>query len=202
MRFLPLVAILLLVSRSASAQEEPEPSPEPLLQPEPTPVASPPPPEEEARPVMSEGRTLVSLYNSGFNWGIAPGVVVRDGDAGFYLGVSIGYGVDLGPVIVVPGVRGAGYFTDPNVFLGMPTMKLVLPIDRFAPFVQGGIGFGHVARDSGEAIPAKSGVALSGGGGFMVHFPRIAFGAEAAYTVVTGTDFKGISVGPILALGF
>lgn len=198
MRFLPLVATLLLAS-TAAAQEDGQP--EPLLT-EPTPVVAPPPEPEEARPVMSEGRTLVSLYNSGFQWGISPGVVIRDGDAGFFLGVNVGYGVDLGSVIVVPGVRGAGYFTDPNVFLGMPSVKLVLPLDRFAPFVQGGVGFGHVARDSGLAIPAASGVALSGGGGFMVHFPRIAFGAEAAYTVVTGTDFKGISVGPILALGF
>src|SRR5690348_8028396 len=76
---------------------EPEPSspppPEPLepAPPPPGPTAPPPPPEpiantpvrsapevvpsgEEPQPEMSEGRRLVSAYNSGFQWGIAPGV--------------------------------------------------------------------------------------------------------------------------------
>jgi hypothetical protein len=150
---------------------------------------------------MSEGRLLVSLYNSGFQWGIAPGVVFRDGDAGFFLGIRLGYGFDLGPVIAVPGVRLAGYFLDPNAYVGMPTFKLVVPIDRFAPFIEGGAGVGHLTSD-GARTPAKTGVALMGGGGFMIHFTRIAFGAEASYQVITGTDFKGFGVGPILAIGF
>lgn len=160
------------------------------------PVASPTeaPPEEEER--MSEGRMLVSMYNSGFQWGISPGVVFASGKAGFFLGLRFGYGFDTGPVIVVPGIRIAGYFTDPNVYVGMPTLKLVLPIDRFAPFVEGGAGLGHVTD------PSKSGFAWMGGGGFMIHFTRIAFGAEASYQKIAGTNFSGISVGPILAIGF
>ena len=156
----------------------------------------------EPRPVMSEGRTLVSLYNTGFQWGVSPGVVFHDGDAGFYLGLRLGYGVDLDTIIVVPGVRLAGYFLDPNVYVGMPMLKLVLPVGRFAPFVEGGVGYGHVAADDTNQVSAQNGLALLGGGGFMIHFPRVAFGAEAQYQVVTGTDFKGVGVGPILAIGF
>lgn len=149
---------------------------------------------------MSEGRALVSAYNSGFQWGIAPGVVFTDGRAGFALGVRVGYGFDLGPLILVPGVRLSGYFTDPNVYVGMPTLKLVFPIDRFAPFLEGGTGVGHVSADG--PVSAETGVALLGGGGFMIHFPRFAFGAEASYQIITGTDFQGFGVGPIIAIGF
>jgi hypothetical protein len=206
----------VLASTSAHAQAGPtepenpsEPSPTTEPSAPPTPVAPPPqvqaeqtsgpevlPPKEETEPRMSEGRMLVSLYNSGFQWGISPGIVFSSGKTGFFLGVRFGYGFDTGPVILVPGIRLAGYFTDPNVYIGMPTFKLVLPIDRFAPFVEGGAGFGYVTE------PSKSGFAWMGGGGFMIHFTRVAFGAEASYQKIAGTDFSGISVGPILAIGF
>ncbi|MDF2694706.1 MAG: hypothetical protein K0S65_3089 [Labilithrix sp.] len=181
------------------------PEPEPT-EPVPAPTRlNPVPPEpattEEAPPPMSEGRMLVSLYNSGFQWGISPGVIISDGKAGFALGLRFGYGFDTGPVILVPGIRLAGYFIDPNVYLGMPTFKLVLPIDRFAPFIEGGAGVGHVSAGD-PPNDAATGAALMGGGGFMIHFSRVAFGAEASYQVVTGTDFKGFGVGPILAIGF
>ncbi|MBX3258383.1 MAG: hypothetical protein KF782_01615 [Labilithrix sp.] len=191
------------------AEAPPEPTPEPEAPPPPPPVAVEPPPPEVApvtlRPEdipepMSEGRTLVSLYNSGFQWGIAPGVVFSRGKAGFALGLRFGYGFDLDSVILVPGVRLAGYFVDPNVYLGMPTFKIVLPIDRFAPFVEGGVGAGHVEGDA--AAGSATGAALMGGGGFMIHFRPIAIGVEASYQVITGTRFKGFGVGPILALGF
>jgi hypothetical protein len=146
---------------------------------------------------MSEGRMLVSLYNSGFQWGIAPGVVFVSGKAGFFLGLRFGYGIDTGSVILVPGVRLAGFFIDPNVYTGVPVMKLVLPIDRFAPFVEAGAGVGHVSD------PSHTGAALHLGGGFMVHPTRsFAIGAEANYQAITGTGFRGFGVGPILALGF
>ena len=143
---------------------------------------------------------LVSLYNSGFQWGISPGVVFSSDKASFAIGVSFGYGIDIDTVILVPGVRLSAYFTDPNVYVGMPTFKVVLPIDRFAPFVEAGAGFGHVEGDS--SVSAKNGAALMGGGGFMIHFRPVAFGAEASYQAITGTSFKGWGIGPILALGF
>ena len=202
------VATLLFAFRAA-AQDEPPVEPSPVEPPlvEPPLVESAPPPVgtlegQEPRPVMSEGRTLVSLYNAGFQWGVSPGVVFHDGDAGFYLGLRLGYGFDLDTIIVVPGVRLAGYFLDPNVYVGMPVLKVVLPFGRFAPFVEGGVGYGHVSADDTNQVGSQNGLALLGGGGFMIHFPRIAFGAEAQYQVVTGTGFKGVGVGPILAIGF
>lgn len=210
-----LIAAAAFARPSRARSAEPLPAPEdepssPAVDPEPpssSPIApsepivtSPPPRAPEPIAVSdappSEGRLLVSLYNSGFQWGIAPGVIVSRGNVGFALGLRLGYGFDIGSVILVPGARVAAYFVDPNVYLGMPTFKVVLPIDRFAPFVEGGVGIGHVDD------PAKTGTALMAGGGFMIHFPRFAFGAEASYQAIAGTGFKGFGVGPILAFGF
>lgn len=196
-----------------SAPQEPAPpatpappsSPPPIAPPDeptPAPIVAPPPPaeEEEPEPRMSEGRAIVVAWNTGFQWGLAPGVVFASGRAGFSLGVRLGYGIDTGTVIVVPGVRLSATFLDPNIYQGMPVGKLVLPIDRFAPFVEGGAGLGHIA---GSGSPSATGAALYVGGGFMIHFTRsFALGAEASYQTITGTGFKGFGVGPIIAFAF
>jgi hypothetical protein len=50
---------------------------------------------------------------------------------------------------------------------------------------------------------SQTGAALSGGGGFMIHFTRsFALGAEATYQVITGTEFRGVAIGPIIAFAF
>lgn len=144
---------------------------------------------------MSEGRMLVHVREEGFQWGLSPGVVLVNGEAGFALGARFGYGFDLGSVILVPGIRLSAYFTDPSVYIGMPDFKVAFPIDRFEPFVEGGVGVGHVTD------PSKTGAALFGGGGFMIHFRPIAFGAAVSYQTITGTKFHGIGIGPILAIG-
>jgi hypothetical protein len=163
------------------------------------PLGEPPPPApEEPHEEMSEGRRIVSDWNSGFQWGISPGVAFSGGKAGFVLGARVGYGFDTGSVILVPGVHGSAYFLDPTVVLGMPVLRVVMPLNRFAPFVEGGAGVGHVGGSG-----AKTGAALSVGGGFMLHFTRsFALGAEITYQTITGTPFKGVSVGPIIAFAF
>jgi hypothetical protein len=195
------------------------PSADPLAQPPSTPPPSEPPPtldpvapspraeaapavsEREEEPAMSEGRRIVVAWNTGFQWGLAPGVFFSRGEASFALGLRFGYGFDTGTFIVVPGVRLAGYFSTPGVYLGMPVMKLVLPIDRFAPFLEAGAGIGYVG--AGDTTASQTGLAVRGGGGFMVHFTmKFGLGVEANYQVVTGTDFKGFGIGPIIALAF
>ena len=122
------------------------------------------------------------------------------GEAGFALGLSFGYGIDFDSVILVPGVHLTALFTDPNVYYGMPVVKLLIPIDRFAPFIEGGGGVGFV--DGSNGADGKTGAAIMGGGGFEVYFRHFAIGAEANYTTITGTSFHGIGIGPILAIGF
>jgi hypothetical protein len=95
-------------------------------------------------------------------------------------------------------VHASGYFLDPTVIIGMPVFRVVLPLNRFAPFVEGGAGVGHVGGPSPD-----TGLALAGGGGFMIHFTRsFALGAEATYTTITGTEFRGLAIGPIIAFAF
>lgn len=157
--------------------------------------------EGEEEPAMSEGRRIVVAWNTGFQWGLAPGVIVSGGKASFALGLRFGYGFDTGTFILVPGLRLAGFFSSPSVYLGMPVMKVVLPIDRFAPFLEAGAGIGYIS--SGDSTGAHTGLAVLGGGGFMVHFTmRFGIGVEANYQVITGTEFKGFGIGPIIAFAF
>jgi len=181
---------------TAFAQAEPPPPPEEV---EPTVEEPPPPPPPPPR--MSEGRRIVVAYNAGFHWSIAPGVVFGGEKAAFYLGLRFGYGIDTGSVIVVPGMLAAGYFTDPAVFTGVPLLRLVYPIDRFAPFVEGGAGFGHVAAKNG--VNPEDGLAVLAGAGFMIHFsPLFGLGIEGSWQAITGTDFHAFGIGPVLAIGF
>jgi len=165
-------------------------------------TATPVPPKKpQEHYEMSEGRMLVSLYNSGFQWGISPGIAFANDKTGFTLGLNVGYGFDRGPVILVPGVRLSGWFLDPMVFMGMPTLKAVIPFDRFAPFVEVGAGPGHITKS--DTSPSSTGLAVMGGVGFMIHFTQnFAAGAHGSYTVISGTDFSALAVGPILAIGF
>lgn len=187
---------------SPPASSEPPPSPPPATTPPPTTPTydrEPPPPDssEPAPEPVSEGKLIVLAYNTGFQWSLSPGVIFSGGKAGFAFGARFGYGIETGPVILVPGVKLDGYFLDPNVYVGMPMLKVVLPIDRFAPFVEGGGGVGHVTD------PAKTGLALFGGVGFMIHpSASFAIGAEGTYQAILGTDFSGFGIGPIIAIAF
>ncbi len=196
------MSLLALLPLFALAQGEPtEPLPPPdatppppaVPEPAPTEPAPPPPPEE------SEGRRIVSAYNSGFQWGLVPGVAFDSGGtAAFFLGLRLGYGFDTGTAILVPGVELSAYFFQPSLYIGMPVLKIVYPVDRFAPFVEGGAGVGYISSD-----PSQTGVALMGGGGFMLHPSwNFGIGAEATYQAITGTGFRGFGIGPILAIGF
>jgi hypothetical protein len=229
---LALARVAAAQSTDPSSEQPPlPPSTDPLSEPPSPPPNEPPPalPPDVSPPVrgeaaprreprqssdptagepeqMSEGRRIVVAYNTGFQWGLAPGVVFTGGNASFFLGVRFGYGFDTGKVIVVPGVKLSAYFTDPNAYIGMPVMKLVYPIDRFAPFIEGGAGVGYIAGfnvDSRTSVAPQTGLALLVGGGFMLHFSwKFGLGIEANYQTVTGTDFHGFGIGPILALAF
>lgn len=197
------------LSEPPPAPSEPTPDLSPPMLDERAPPSDPRPPSDpstaEPEP-MSEGRRIVVAYSTGYQWGLMPGVVFSGGNASFFLGLRFGYGIDTGKVILVPGVKLSAYFTDPNVYLGTPVMKLIYPIDRFAPFIEGGAGVGYVAAydvDSRTSVDAKTGVALLAGGGFMLYFSwKFGLGVEANYQTVTGTDFHGFGIGPVLALGF
>ncbi len=142
-------------------------------------------------------RELVVRHYTGLRWSIAPGAVFRSGKAGFSLAGRLEYGVDTGSVIVMPGVSLAGYFLDPNVYVGMPTVELILPLGPFAPFVEGGAGVGAVTQ------PSQTSLAVFGGGGFVLHpTPSFVLGLEVGYETILGTDFRVIILGPIFAFSF
>jgi hypothetical protein len=137
--------------------------------------------------------------NTGLHWGIGPVILIPPGDRplGGGLDLDIRYGIGADPVVIAPGVRFAGYLQSRQVIaFGMPTARVTLPVGPLAPFVVGGVGPGYTSAEE------KGGVALLGGGGLMVHVgPVLALGAEASYQVITGTDFKTLTIGPSIMIG-
>jgi hypothetical protein len=147
------------------------------------------------------GRDLVVAYNTGFRFSIAPGIFIPvNGErVGFSITGDFRYGFDLGPVVLAPGVRLAGYFpSDATILAALATTRLVIPAGPVGPYVLGGLGPGWVSEPDSEV-----GLAWMAGGGFMWHVStRFGIGAEATYQAITGTPFKALFVGPSFLIGF
>ncbi|MDB4973656.1 MAG: hypothetical protein JWN48_1997 [Myxococcaceae bacterium] len=152
-----------------------------------------------AQPRPPSSRDVVFAYNTGSRFSIAPGIFVpAHGDrVGFSVAGDYRYGFELGPTILAPGVRLAGFFPSGFVALtGLATGRLTVPIGPVGPYLMGGVGPGWVSK------PSEAGAALLGGGGLMVYIGRsFAIGAEATYLTIAGTGFRALFVGPSLLLG-
>ena len=154
--------------------------------------------QEALRPPTA--RETVVAYNVGPRFSIAPGIFLPHGDGGvgFSLAGDFRYGYELGPVVLAPGVRLAGYFPSGYVALSaLGTARLTVPMGPVGPYIMAGAGPGYVTK------PSEAGLAFMAGGGLMIYIGRsFAFGAEAAYLGITGTGFRALFIGPSLLLGF
>jgi len=133
---------------------------------------------------------------------IAPGVFIpSSGSAGFALGVEGGYGFDLGPVIVTPGLAFQGdWSSDWNVYTGLAGVRVTFPLGNFGPFVEGALGYGHVG---GPFQYSSGGLAVRGGAGFIVFFGQsFALGLLVRYDAIIDTPFKGWTIAPTILLTF
>jgi hypothetical protein len=138
--------------------------------------------------------------NRGLKIGVGPTLLFPLHDNGPYGGgltLDGRYGIQAGATVLSPGGRLSGYIISNRlVGMAMPTFRITLPVGPLAPFILGGVGVGGLTNDS------ETGVALLGGGGMMIHIARIfAFGAEASYEVITGTELKTLTIGPAIAIG-
>jgi hypothetical protein len=175
--FAALVVTSLLCARAA-AQDE---------------AAFAPPPQPRSK------RDIVVAYNTGLRFSIAPGVFIPlHGPAGFSISGDVRYGIEIGPVIVAPGIKLAGYFpSDLTILAGFATARVTWPLGPVGPYVLGGLGPGWVSS------PSNVGLAWLAGGGLMVYIgDRFGIGAEATYQAITGTNFQALFVGPSLLLAF
>jgi hypothetical protein len=148
--------------------------------------------EQEEGPAMQANR--------GFRVGFGPTLLLPLRNGGPYGGgltLDARYGIKLGPTVLAPGGRLAGYLLSSR-FIGtaMPIVRFTVPIGPLAPFVMGGVGAGFLSNDS------QSGLALLGGGGLMIHLGRVfAFGAEITYETISNTEFQTVAIGPAIAFG-
>jgi len=145
--------------------------------------------------------------NRGLQSTFGPSLLIpTDGDDSYGGGLELGlrYGMKVGPTILAPGGRVAGYY-QPKRLVGdvMPTIRWTIPLGPLAPFLEAGVGAGAATN------PGRGGVAILAGGGLMIHFGNVlGLGARAAYETIPGTAGEGkprfsvLSVGPMLQLGF
>jgi hypothetical protein len=151
--------------------------------------------------VRGQEESLVRRYSVGPRFTVAPGVFIPSrGSAGFSLGLEGGYGFDLGPVIITPGLGLQGdWGSDWTVYSGLATGRLTVPLGSFGPYVEAGLGYGHVSAPLGYSA---GGLAVRGGAGFIYFFsPQFALGVNVRYDTIVNTDFKGWTIGPTLLIG-
>jgi hypothetical protein len=157
---------------------------------------------QEAPPEPPPQPSLVRRYAVGPRFIIAPGVFIpSSGSAGFTLGVAGGYGFDLGPVILTPGAIAQGSWSgDWNVYSGLGALRVTVPLGNFGPFVEGGVGYGHVGGPFGYSA---GGLALRAGGGFIIFFsPSFALGVSVSYDTILDTPYKSWGIAPLILLAF
>lgn len=141
-------------------------------------------------------RDVVVQHNKGLRFTLAPGVIVptNGAGAGFSLTGDLRYGIEVGPMIIAPGVRLGGYWpSGPNAYVLLGTLRVTVPVGPVGPYVLGGVGPGWVTS------PEHSDVAYVVGGGAMVHIgSRFGIGLEVTYQAITDTQFSAMFFGPSL----
>ena len=141
-------------------------------------------------------RDVVVAHNTGLRFTLAPGVIVptNGASAGFSLAGDVRFGIEMGPIIVAPGVRLAGYWpSGPNAYTLLGMLRVTVPVGPVGPYVLGGVGPGWVTS------PERTDVAYVLGGGAMVHIgSRFGIGLEVTFQAITDTRFKAMFFGPSL----
>jgi hypothetical protein len=196
-----LSAALCLLAPVALGQSAPPPGPPPEPPPEYGTSQAPvyvPPPQYAPAPEPS----LVRQNSVGLRLVIAPGVFIpTTGSSGFTLGVVVGYGLDLGPVIVTPAVMFQGsWASNLSIYSGLGGARVTLPLGNFGPFVEAALGYGNV---SGALNYSKGGLEIRVGGGFIYFFSRnFALGLTVDYDTITDTPYQTWIFAPTIVLAF
>jgi hypothetical protein len=153
-----------------------------------------------ARAQENENDTVAMQANRGLKVGLGPTLLLplHEGSAyGGGLTVDGRYGIQAGRTVIAPGGRLGGYLISRRfVGLAMPTARVTVPVGPLAPYVMGGLGAGGLTNDG------ESGLAAMVGGGLMIHVGSVfAFGAQATYQVITGTEMHTVAITPAISFG-
>jgi len=186
-----LSGCLLLLSTAAVAQTGPTPAPDYGTQ----------TPQDVPAAVPAPAPSLVRRYTVGPRLILAPGVFIpSNGSAGFTLGVVGGYGFDLGPIILTPGVMLQGsWSSDWTVYSALGGLRVTLPVGNFGPYLEAGLGYGHASFRNVSA----GGLAVRGGAGFILFFsPSFALGLGVTYDTIVDTPYKTWVIAPLILLAF
>lgn len=127
----------------------------------------------------------------GLNWRVTPGVFVPldAGSAGFLLSDHIGYGIDLGKLIISPGLSVPFFFIENNFSLAVAgEVQAYMPLGPVAPYAQIAAG-AFVPTNVGSA-----GFFFRGGAG-IIWFANSYFGIGAELSYNRAGDANIFTIG-------
>jgi hypothetical protein len=123
----------------------------------------------------------------GFRYRLEPGMLFTLGALGttnFALNDHLGYGINIGGVVLSPGLSVPLYLLPNNFTVGiMGELQAYYPMGMLAPYVRGGGGIGIFT-----GLGTTDGVFRGGGGLMFIPLKQIGIGADVSYAKLGNTD--------------
>lgn len=135
--------------------------------------------------------------HSGWSINLTPVLIFPSGDDRFGGGMDpeVKYTVELGGARLSAGARFGAYYAK-NLFgmTAMPTLRVMVPVGSFEPYLSLGLGYGWLPRTG------QDGVATMGRLGFLYRFSdRLAIGLEATTQQIDGSRYSFPSYGSMMS---
>jgi hypothetical protein len=135
--------------------------------------------------------------HSGWSLNATPVLILPEDNYGWGGGgdPELKYTHDLGPARVSVGGRvGIYYAKDQFGLSAMPTLRLMVPLGGFEPYVAGGLGYGWLTKSGHKDFVSMTRA------GFLYRFtPSFAIGLEGTAQQLDNSDYRFFSVGSMMA---
>ena len=134
--------------------------------------------------------------HSGWSINATPVLIPPDDGYGWGGGADpeLKYTLDLGPARVSLGGRvGIYYANDQFGVSAMPTLRLIVPVGAFEPYVAGGLGYGWLTRSGHKDFTSMARA------GFLYRFSKsFAIGLEGTIQQLDDSNYRFFSVGSMI----
>lgn len=163
-----------------------------------------------ARRALGLGLGLASLLlpgvaaadqdRSGWSLNFTPVLVAPKG--GYHLGGGVDpevkYTVDRGGARISAGLRVGGYYAKDLVgIMGMPTLRITVPVGPVEPYAAFGMGYGWILDNGHEGIATMSRLGVV----FRIS-ESLALGVEGTVQRIDGSRFEFPSLGSMVSFDF
>lgn len=146
-----------------------------------------------AAPAVAQAdERLTRAWIRGFDLFAGPAIFIplEGGSAGYVADLQASYGLDLGPVVLSPGVNVPLFWLNDLVSLEvMGVVQAYLPMGPIAPYARVGGGAAITTGNMGT-----TGGAFRGGLGICWYTEHFSIGAEASYNLFNSVSFFEVMV--------